>query len=76
MDSEVPDATDAALCKHCGGPKGIRNPTGSCDHLYWPELLTEEAKTANGFHKRVRVIEDWVSPSSKEADFPCAVAPR
>jgi len=35
------------LCLHCGGPKAIRNPTGTCDHLYWPEYLTEEAKKAN-----------------------------
>ena len=35
------------LCLHCGGPIAIRNPTGTCDHLYWPEYLTEEARKAN-----------------------------
>lgn len=24
-------------CFHCGGDKTIRNPTGKCDHLYYPE---------------------------------------
>jgi hypothetical protein len=24
-------------CKYCGGPVAIRNPTGVCDHLYYPE---------------------------------------
>ena len=36
-------------CKHCGGKISIRNPTGKCDHLYWPDMLTDEAKRANGF---------------------------
>lgn len=36
------------LCKHCGGAKSARNPTGNCDHLYWPDYLTAEAKVANG----------------------------
>lgn len=31
-------------CPACGGPKSIRNPTGKCDHLYWPDNLTPEAK--------------------------------
>ena len=34
-------------CWHCGAEKNIRNPTGTCDHLYWPEYLTEEAKLDN-----------------------------
>lgn len=38
-----------ALCKHCGGLIAIRNPTGRCDHLYWPDNLTDDAKRANGF---------------------------
>ena len=24
-------------CKYCGGDKAIRNPSGNCDHLYYPE---------------------------------------
>jgi len=36
------------VCKHCGGLVRIRNPRGDCDHLYWPENLTTEAKVANG----------------------------
>lgn len=44
------DATEnkGPKCKHCGGPIAIRNPTGNCDHLYFPDLLTDEAKRANG----------------------------
>lgn len=36
------------ICQWCGGPKNMRNPTGECDHLYWPDNLTAEAKRANG----------------------------
>ncbi len=25
------------LCPNCGGDIEIRNPTGKCDHLYYPE---------------------------------------
>ena len=24
-------------CEHCHADKRIRNPTGTCDHLYYPE---------------------------------------
>lgn len=36
-------------CKHCGGKITVRNPRGDCDHLYWPDMLTDEAKRANGY---------------------------
>jgi len=39
---------DVQTCKHCGGNIEIRNPCGDCDHLYWPDMLTDEAKIANG----------------------------
>lgn len=25
------------VCPHCGGPISVRNPSGYCDHLYYPE---------------------------------------
>jgi hypothetical protein len=27
----------------------IRNPSGYCDHLAWPDYLTDEARLANGY---------------------------
>jgi hypothetical protein len=42
------DAMGRPNCLHCGGLKAVRNPTGQCDHLNWPENLTDEAKVANG----------------------------
>ena len=41
------EATDT--CAHCGGPKAVRNPSGACDHLYWPDCLSYEGRVANGF---------------------------
>lgn len=56
-----PPAEDA-LCKHCGGRKDIGNPTGHCNHIYWPDALTDEAKIANGY---VRVTTTtWEKPVS------------
>ena len=31
------DFNTNGLCLHCGGEIAIRNPTGLCDHLYYPE---------------------------------------
>lgn len=41
------DANDP-ICPNCQGSVLVRNPTGSCDHLYWPDLLTSEAKEKIG----------------------------
>lgn len=31
-------------CPECGGYIAIRNPTGECDHLYYPELVKKKEK--------------------------------
>lgn len=57
-------------CKHCGGAKGQRNPTGECDHLYWPDNLTDEAKVANGYQKVA--TEKWIKrPPEMSHDLYC-----
>jgi hypothetical protein len=43
-------------CKHCGGSKDVRNPTGNCDHLFWPENLSDEARRANGLKITLPVL--------------------
>ncbi len=50
--------SNTRLCRHCGGEVALRNPTGNCDHLYWPDMLTTEAKIANGF--RLTTRRHWV----------------
>jgi hypothetical protein len=54
--------SDDDTCLFCKGQKSIRNPTGKCDHLYFPENLTEEARVANGYVKAT--VEVWVKPKS------------
>jgi len=56
------EAHCSALCKHCGGLIAVRNPTGKCDHLYWPDNLTDEAKRANGFRLVTRQVWEPNSP--------------
>jgi len=54
------NSTPPMICKHCGGKIAIRNPTGKCDHLHWPDILTDEAKRANGFHPVLRQVWEWM----------------
>lgn len=53
-------ARSIEMCAHCGGMQSIRNPRGDCDHLCWPDRLTDEAKIANGFKQVERVVTEWI----------------
>lgn len=33
----VVNMNNEEICKHCQHPVKIRNPSGFCDHLYYPE---------------------------------------
>jgi hypothetical protein len=44
------------ICQHCKEAKSVRNPTGTCDHLYWPDNLTDEARYANGYLPKAIVV--------------------
>ena len=33
------------LCPYCAGPIAIRNPTGKCDHLYYPDYVNKDLKS-------------------------------
>lgn len=42
------------ICLHCGGDIAIRNPTGNCDHLHYPEncIICQRIESAEaGFGK-------------------------
>jgi ribosomal protein L37AE/L43A len=44
------------ICPHCKKPKRIRNPSGFCDHLYYPDCCKicksrEDSKTKQDFAK-------------------------
>ena len=60
------------LCKHCGRSRSLRNPTGKCNHLQWPDMLTDEARIANGYPPRSSTptskgILEKLSPEEREA---------
>jgi len=38
------DKEDNRRCPDCGGLIRIRNPTGKCDHLYYPEYKKEAGR--------------------------------
>ena len=62
------DQKEEPTCAYCGGPIAIRNPTGDCDHLYFPDLLTDEAKRANGYRVVMRPVwekEDCSHPAKE-----------
>ena len=45
------------LCRHCGGPIAIRNPTGKCDHLYYPESC--------------KICKNWDNPKKAKKEITC-----
>jgi len=40
------------ICKHCKGDIRIRNPTGKCDHLHYPEYCPVCNKSKKPFRIR------------------------
>lgn len=52
-------------CPHCGMDKKIRNPSGHCDHLYFPEncptckSMTTPNTAENPQHYKNKNIEHW-----------------
>ena len=57
------------ICKHCHGSIAVRNPTGLCDHLYFPDMLTDEAKHANGFCEVTVVIWHKTDETASKIDL-------
>lgn len=53
--------TDKKLCKHCGMDIAIRNPSGYCDHLYYPEncdVYNEKIQTDK--QKLVEILTEFM----------------
>jgi hypothetical protein len=63
------------LCLHCGYPIKIRNPSGYCDHLYYPEscgvckLLESNNKTIIDLKNRVKELENSFHKDDKMMKF-------
>jgi hypothetical protein len=39
------DWTMEDMCPDCGGPIMVRNPSGHCDHLYYPDYKSSKDTT-------------------------------
>lgn len=46
------------ICPDCGGDIRIRNPTGKCDHLYYPEYKKKEEEPPCSVARK-RLYEDF-----------------
>ena len=44
-----------AICPDCMEPIKIRNPTGICDHLYYPEYKPKKAETSDQKEGRIKL---------------------
>ncbi|KKN57987.1 hypothetical protein LCGC14_0556450 [marine sediment metagenome] len=58
---------DNRICPDCGGLIRIRNPTGKCDHLYYPEMkipnkkdVCKECGTVRGLHPIIMGCQKFI----------------
>lgn len=58
--SITPDKTQK--CKHCGGDLKVMNPTGKCNHLYYPEncKICKNGKCPKTLKFVSDGIENWI----------------
>lgn len=47
------------LCPYCGGLIAVRNPTGECDHLYYPDNIKKPNKEIMGCEEIVFVRSEY-----------------
>jgi len=61
---------EQTLCPNCGGKIEIRNPTGRCDHLYYPEnvpkTLSEPLKPIEPIYTETDDKLGWVAERLNE----------
>lgn len=50
------------ICPNCGGLINLRNPTGQCDHLHYPENVCPDPRPAQGPFILCYVNESTISP--------------
>lgn len=50
---------ESKICKNCKEPIAIRNPSGYCDHLYYPENCEVCSNDSKLFVMPVKVMSKW-----------------
>lgn len=67
VEHQPPAQNTIETCRHCGGSLKSRNPTGICDHLYYPEYCDEcNEKCKNVYSKMTKMTESKEPVSPKE----------
>ena len=56
------------ICIYCGGPKSVRNPTGNCDHLYWPDMIPGAAKNVDRASELAAARNEALEEAARVAD--------
>jgi hypothetical protein len=73
-NNTTPEAGDT-ICPRCGGDTAIRNPTGQCDHLYYPDNVsvpTPEAeiiRQVKDFAEKATAWKGWLGSTSEVPDM-------
>ena len=64
--------TSKQKCEHCKEPIEIRNPTGYCDHLHYPEncQVCEQAETIKTLEAKVAELEKTGRMNNEQQAFP------
>lgn len=58
-----------SVCKHCGGKLEIRNPSGYCDHLYYPDNCStcrSPADTIDTLRAELATLKSKLEGAEKE----------
>ena len=55
-------------CEYCGEDKAIRNPTGKCDHLHYPENVNKNYSSENLTDKDLDKINSYLDFKGKCVD--------
>lgn len=56
------------ICKHCGEPVAIRNPSGNCDHLYYPENVNKGKRADDFLCKYLKFKEKCINAQIFDID--------
>jgi hypothetical protein len=56
-------------CKYCGGDIEIRNPTGKCDHLYYPENVNKDLNRVEAMKDSMDALTQALKQSSIKMEY-------
>lgn len=57
------------ICEHCNGDINIANPTGTCNHVYYPDYCEVCKKRERAKRKEIIYTTYATFPDTHEADY-------